>query len=315
MNPPLRPAQPSTGDSVTELLATNYFAALIDILGTQEELRKVTGPYEDEAHFMRGADGMRKAADKVHALRGTALQMCSVVRAAGEQLREVIPSYGALNLHTFGFGDTTVLYYSLGRPTQGEAPIMQGVPIGLATVSLLMLASLANKVPLRGAIEVEMGCELYPEELFGRVLQTTHEMETTTAQTVRIVIGPVLSAMIEQGKILPAEASNNYLVERRLAARAGSFISRDPSDGLFVLDYLGAAKTIMGNQPLFAEQTTKALAFLIQQEEYWTRLMRLDRAVKYRAAIVYFASRGIQYQPAPKRGPDEGHISDSTPPI
>lgn len=273
----------------TELIVSNYFAAMIDVLGIREQLSRVVGPYLSEEQFKRGVESLRVATQRIRDLRNNAMEMCRVVRAAGAQVKEKIPSFGTPELQMHGYADTTVLYYSLGGTAKEKVPIMQGVPIGLGTVSLLMFNSLANRIPLRGAIEVEMGCCVSGPELFGRVVQSCYEIESKIAQTIRIVIGPVLMATIEQGKVLPEEQSHVYQAERFLASRAGQLVARDPTDGLFVLDYLAAARDIMQNETAFTETANRALAFLIEQEAYWTRCLRLDRATKYRAALNYFA--------------------------
>jgi hypothetical protein len=112
-----------------------------------------------------------------------------------------------------------------------------------------------------------------------------------------MVIGPVLLAMVERGRILTEKEKSDYLMERRLANHAGSFITRDPSDGLFVLDYLVAARTIMQDQTAYETVVGKAWNFLAAQEEQWTKRLRLDIAEKYRAAQRYFFARGIRERP------------------
>jgi hypothetical protein len=180
---------------------------------------------------------------------------------------------------------------------------MRGVPSGLVIISLLMLSCLAEGIPLRGAIEVGMGVEMDGQELSGQVMVSCHELESRLAQTIRIVVGPALLSMVEQGRRLSESDSRYYREDRNLSNLVASFTKRDPTDGLYVLDYLAVTKSVAQGQQGFDEQTRKSLAYLWQQEEYWTKAMRLDIAQKYRAGIMYFASCGHGIQTSPGSEP------------
>jgi hypothetical protein len=259
---------------------------MLDVLGIQDELRRVDGPFWREGDVKRAAELMRAPVQKIHATRLNIAKMCESLNV----IQQDVPDNSGVVLHTYAFADTVVIYHALGGRGGTDGPLMRGVRYGLVILSLHMLDSLANGIPLRGAVEVGLGLELTGSELAGRVMQSCHELESKLARTIRIVVGPGLLQMLEQGLALPQTESKHYLAERTLSAEVRPFIRRDPVDGLYVLDYLGVAASIAGAQPGFKETLSRALDFLVQQEEYWTRAMRLDRAEKYRAAIVYFRS-------------------------
>jgi hypothetical protein len=224
-------------------------------------------------------------------LRKSARELCGAARSVYTQFSERYPESGSLELKTCSFADSTVLYHSLAAPVDAKPPILRSVAPVFGAISQLMLSGMAGKVYMRGAIEIGMGCELPEGDPFGHVMVSCHRIEAELASTLRVVVGPTLLAMIEQGKVL-SEGVPNYLVERRLAERAASYIAKDVSDRRDVLDYLRVAKSMFGSQPGLDALATRALGCLHEEEDYWTQLHRPDWAAKYGAAIKYFASHG-----------------------
>jgi hypothetical protein len=59
----------------------------------------------------------------------------------------------------------------------------------LLGLSVLSLASLAQEIPWRGGVDVGIGTQIFPNEVYGPVLLSAYKLESTVAESPRLVVG------------------------------------------------------------------------------------------------------------------------------
>lgn len=106
-----------------------------------------------------------------------------------------------------------------------------------ALTGALCFMGLADKLPVRGAIEVAWGAELHLGELYGPVVARAYELESEVAIYPRIVIGSYLVHYLESCSKNSSEEEHER-VNRHFAERCLKMLLRDV-DGHWLLHYLG----------------------------------------------------------------------------
>jgi aminoglycoside/choline kinase family phosphotransferase len=140
---------------------------------------------------------------------------------------------------------------------------MNGVFGLFCLAGTLCFLGLANKRPVRGAIEIAWGVELYPGELYGAAVARAYELESDVAQYPRIVVGS------EAVKYLRLHLANTELDpfslnDKALAELCLSMLVQD-IDGYWLLHYLGEEFQYAVSHSHHAELYTAALNFVHEQ--------------------------------------------------
>ncbi len=102
----------------------------------------------------------------------------------------------------------------------------------LLCASINLLSFVAN-CPIRGGIEIGIGCELYKNELYGPVIKDAYDLESKIAQYPRIVVGGKLEDYINRyGDYEISTIDNSY------TQKCTELFRKDP-DRHKILHYLG----------------------------------------------------------------------------
>jgi hypothetical protein len=88
-----------------ELFASHYFAAMVDVLGVRDQLRRIRAAHISEEDFNRDAELMRDHVQKIHSTRLTLKKMCEMVRTANAEISRTIPPFDMPEPHVYGFTD------------------------------------------------------------------------------------------------------------------------------------------------------------------------------------------------------------------
>jgi hypothetical protein len=153
---------------------------------------------------------------------------------------------------------------------------------GLAgTVALL---GLAQKRPVRGAIEIAWGVELHEGELYGPAVARAYELENEVAQYPRIVVGPETYRFLRMHSKNedPDPFSQN---NRTLAGLCLDMLFQD-EDGYLILHYLGGAFRHWVNKT--PDLYPLAHAFVVEQFEKHQRDLNTKLAFRYANLLRYF---------------------------
>ena len=87
-----------------------------------------------------------------------------------------------------GFSDSFVVSVPL-TPVNGDMTPLVRIFSALSSASTIMMTAFASKHAVRGGIEVGLGVEIGPEEIYGTALGDAFELESTRAKYPRVLIG------------------------------------------------------------------------------------------------------------------------------
>lgn len=242
-----------------------YALGFYDLLGQQkslEVLRSLPDGPEEHERFVQAAKATAGTVSQVRKLlREFVESFASPVDEsqfppnATPQAIAKYRQFRDVPLHMQCFADTCLMYYAFpeGEPSYGLRNLF-GLVVGMGISHLLFLAS---RVPGRGSIEVDIGCDYLPGEVYGPVLSRAHRLESKIAKYPRIVVGEGA----RQFCTTMCERCGGE-VEASLARESGkavlSAFSRD-KDGETIVHYLGPLFRKMAKQEPRLE-TSQAVA-------------------------------------------------------
>lgn len=256
----------------------HYVCALVDILGQKVELNKLDDiqSIEDEREevldIFRSTYGHVKNFRKLIATSGSHFN--SIAKKCDES-----PEIK----HAF-FSDLIVMHLSLSK--DGEQLDICKLKYMLFSLAEVFLDMLANGIPLRGGIDTGIAVESPEGQLYGRALSKAYDLESNVAQSIRIVIGQELVALLE---LAASDSTNGFYDDAKFCQL---FIKKD-IDGIYILDYLAEP---FQNLPSFPALASKAKTFLEGENNKFRKCGDYKTASKYEKALQYFANSGLQFQ-------------------
>jgi hypothetical protein len=213
-----------------------HLVAFLDVQGQRERFRQLRLPKNPE-----------ESAAVAEVLTQTAGFVLDLRQAFDEQFESFAAGTGdMMKRHTeepvrpkfVGFSDSFVVSVPLRNDRGDLLPIVR-VFAAMSAAAVVMLMSLASKHPLRGGIDVGLGTEIGPQEIYGAALESAYVLESQNAGYPRIVIGDDLSRYFDSE--LARFRAETTPVARALAAiteRMMGLIATD-TDGKRILDYMG----------------------------------------------------------------------------
>jgi hypothetical protein len=134
------------------------------------------------------------------------------------------------------FSDSLIVFMSLDSTKGAEVPT-QGIMGIFAAAALTFLGCLHIGHPIRGGIDVGLGFEPTPGEIYGPALSRAYALESKVAQYPRIVIGEELVRCI--GEIENQCSNDAYSSATHMVASHCMKAIEYDKDGLPFIDYLG----------------------------------------------------------------------------
>lgn len=150
----------------------------------------------------------------------------------------------------------------------------------------LCIILLASKIPIRGAMDVAWGAELYPGELYGAAVARAYELESEVAQYPRIVVGYETVRYIE----VLRKNNDNILYEnfsRDLAETCNNMLTQD-IDGNWIVHYLGDEFREAIGRARHSEFYRDAKTFVMEQIEEHKRNKNTKLDLRYHRLLSYF---------------------------
>ncbi len=150
------------------------------------------------------------------------------------------------------------------------------------------LFGLAQRSPMRGAIDIAWGVELRPGELYGPVVASAYELESEVAQYPRVVVG---HRVIEFLEVYRAGSGNDSFsqVNSNLAKLCLDMLFQD-TDGHWCVDYLGVTFEHAVTHEDHSFLCEKARTFVIEQLEEHRASFNSKLAFRYSQLLSYFDS-------------------------
>lgn len=235
----------------------NYCACFLDLLGQKEVLHgQSIIPDKDNIDaykkFVESANKSIGAIDKLQKHANLLMKNNEGNSSLQEQLSpEDVLLYEEMKSakpKKQRWSDGLVLYNSLAAD-KFKCPMNAVIEIFILSGTLCLLG-LANRTPVRGAIEVSWGVELHENELYGAIVANSYILESTIAKYPRIVIG--MNTMQYLHTCLQEAIKfddNTSMYNRVLASHCLKFTTID-KDGYYIIDYLGAhfKSSILANE-------------------------------------------------------------------
>jgi hypothetical protein len=154
---------------------------------------------------------------------------------------------------------------------------------------------LACGIPIRGAIEVGIGVEFWPGELYGPVLLNAHRLESTVAQYPRIVVSPQACHYMNTQAITLGTGIGGML-NATMAGLCISLVCID-HDGVPILDFLGKGFREIAGQcegdkyPINRDCVIEGLVFVNKEYERFKKEGNYKLAGRYFLLKQYYETR------------------------
>lgn len=236
-----------TKTSNPERVAYNYCVSFVDLLGQRDALQGqgLLKPPQSEDQRKAFHDVLRNSVGAITKLQERAEAMLGPILnpdSNSPRRASLPPEQHATwdemmrtRVTTQRWSDGLVSFACLGD-TDVKCQV-NGVSAIFFLAGTLCLLGLANRHPIRGAIEIAWGVELHPGELYGSAVARAYELESEVAQYPRIVVGP------ETVRFLQAHAANPgqdvfSQADREFASLCLDMLIQD-ADGHWLLHYLG----------------------------------------------------------------------------
>lgn len=130
------------------------------------------------------------------------------------------------------FSDTLILYIPLFRSEASSSTILAM----FSAIAATMLCSLAEKIPVRGAIHIGYGAEFQRGDIYGPVLADAHYLESKKANYPRIIVSEATHKYLHNYQC----QSHNRLINddiNKYLSECKKFICKDSSEDSLILDY------------------------------------------------------------------------------
>jgi hypothetical protein len=261
---------------------SHFVCALVDVLGQQNELRQLDKD-EDfyELHraspeFEKRIGGCRRVVENIRLViqENIARWYPSIedLQQLPELQQRLALDESKQKVAVTTFSDLVLAYGSIDS-TETRVPMAQVWSL-VCAVMFCQLSALAHRYAIRGGIELGLGFEFGPGDLYGPVLSRVYSIESDVADYPRVVVGPRLHRFVDH--VAEAGYEGNYSVLNQSMAQNILSCFRRDHDGLCILDFSGAShfEWIKGESWPASEMYEAALDFV--REESARFAMRSD---------------------------------------
>lgn len=270
-----------------------YAVAFLDLLGQTESFRELRRLPENDAERSHAEAVMGKTGRTVRQLRAHLELLVNrpipttVPPGVDPARLPAFQQFMSPPLIQRGFSDSFVVAMKL--PTRVESPddlaiAISGIHRMITSLAGLMLISLSSSVPLRGGFDVQVGMDLYPDEVYGPVLESAYRLESDAAEYPRIVVGDNVLQLLHTWKSLP-DSEPGFQLVKAMVQGCGPFLTED-HDGHTILHCLSPKLREAFGDEEFENRWGHARQFIVHEirrhraarnGKLWPRYMRLYR--------------------------------------
>lgn len=207
-----------------------------------------------------------------------------------EEQRQLVDAISIFEAPRFqNFSDTMIIHQSVLDRKKKPSPRPIYTFFGACTS--VILASLASRVAVRGAIDIGVGSECWEGEIYGPVLASAHHLESEIAQFPRIVLGEELVAYLRS--FLEPRNDNLLCDWNRIIAEVCLGMIAVDREGTSYLDYLGkGVRHAYSTSVAGIEADIKnALIFVTAEHERFIEAENEKLALRYGDLRAYWESR------------------------
>jgi len=289
-----------TGNESGRMQAGYYVVACIDILGQQRELDEIKSLAQSPQRRDEFEARTVKCCKRLKLVRDVFTKACEIkttnppqgLGLTDEQQKQ-LDAINCFDPPSFqGFGDTVIAYTRIKN--EGGDLTIKAVHAFLNGCAMTLLTCLAEGIPIRGGIDVELGFDCFVGEIYGPALESVHRLETEIAGYPRIVVGDGLFDYLRQPRFAASKEPLSDKYNATLAQACNSIIARDV-DSVLIVDYAGAAvRRLFSGWKDLDGTLQKALEFGRQAYTAFVSTRNAKLALRYALLTNYLKSREIQ---------------------
>jgi hypothetical protein len=277
-----------------EWIAYNYCIAFIDLLGQREEYKNegllplFTSDKERNDFNLR----IKNTIGAILSLQKDAETMMETALTPSPERKQRIPPEHHENYDKMlqtkikhqRWSDGLVFFASLGDPDI-KCPVV-GLFELFALAGSLCFLGLARKQPIRGAIDIAWGMELYDGELYGAAVAKSYELESYVAQYPRIIISQRTIGFLEAHR---QNMDNDIYSQcnRQFTEMCLNMIVED-SDGNFIIHYLGDSFREYISNKVHEDIYKEAIIFVQNEYKKFRKKKNTKLAFRYSYLLSYF---------------------------
>lgn len=229
----------------TDLILGYYVVGYFDLLGQQDSLRDLQSLPDktDKEALAATAKILRDTYGAVSGMRrlfDTSFEQFTRKEIdLGNLTEDQQQVYRRMNNHPIqfqGFSDSIVTYLSI-RDTDDAKVHVRGILGILIAAGLTSLGLLGMGHPIRGGLDIGIGFQPTPKEIYGPALSRAYSLESEVAHYPRIVVGNTLVSYLNA--TAAQQPSDAYAEQSKMvAAKCIKCLAYD-DDGTPFIDYLG----------------------------------------------------------------------------
>lgn len=283
------------------IIFSKHAVAWIDLLSQKEAMKKLVEMPETPEEKKAFIESLRATFGQVRHLRGQFRTYYEGMRNAQllpnrlpEHVRARITELREERIGLHGISDAMALYVPIYDDTAGDRTKIVGdvwdVYSMLYSCATIMLSALTGKQVIRGGIDIGIGGEVEPGEIYGPALSRAYLLESEQADYPRVLVGEefveylILTSMIE-GTDVEARLARDF------AAKCLGMITVD-DDGKRTLHYLSNGQcelmTAVFGREVVRVELAKAHEFISRELERFRRQGNSKLAARYRRLKGYF---------------------------
>ena len=226
-----------------------YFVAFIDLLGQSDELAqigRIPKSEEERNQFFTTMIQVGTVTRNVRDSFSTYFSTMSSLQPSVEHIRpdkrEEFTRINARMVLSIGFSDSFVVSLPLQAVTtvpepEGFARSATSLWHALLGLACMSLSALQQGIPLRGGIDVGLGTEMFPNEVYGPALLNAYRLESQVAEYPRTALGENLGAYLAMLEQLPQDVPLNEYT-KNMVGLCRKLICAAPDDGWPMLHFL-----------------------------------------------------------------------------
>lgn len=248
-----------------------YFVAFVDLLGQSDALAQIKSLPKTDEEKAATFKAMTETGVVVKNVRnsfsdffeGSKHLAPEILEKMHPLAREEFAEIRAFRVFQLGFSDSFVIGIPLaGDDSLGRARAANEVWSALFGLATLSLRALADGIPLRGGIDIGLGMQIFPGEVYGPVLLSAYRYESKVAEYPRAAISPNVPSYLQfLGNLPPNSVADEFASS--MAFKAREFVCEAPDDGWPMLHFLSQA--VKKGLPSFDEDQGKAHRFVMDQ--------------------------------------------------
>lgn len=279
-----------------DIIFQDYVVGLIDFLNQGSQLEMLNAIPDNDDQKPQFIDAAKRTIGVVDCFRKVFQEQFKQMTARlpsakrellNEEQKEDYDRFTAVEIGCQHFSDTTVIYSPLVN--RKGALTLHGVHSLLIAAGSTLLSALAAKVAFRGGIDVGVGVEYWPNEIYGPVLRHAYNLESAVAEYPRIVLGNEVMAFI-QHTIANTEPGLQPALNRDVASACTALICVD-QDGVPIVDYLSQAFRDLARGLDYDSVIGTARKFVEDEHERFKREKNHKLALRYARLRQYFRAR------------------------